>query len=162
MLLVTRTAAVITWQVDKPVTGRLEYWLDGATVREARLVTIPATQHVLQLEGLEPGKTYHFVIYAVDAGGGETVSLENTFATAYNDAAFIITGWEAIVEETGGAKKVTINLTVANTGDLPGGYVLTLKINGVAEESRNVTLEPLAEDDVSFVTLTYPGGDIRH
>jgi uncharacterized repeat protein (TIGR02543 family) len=150
--LVTRSAAVITWEVDIPATGRVEYWHDGASWRETPLDPSLATRHTLRLEGLEPGKTYHFVITAIGAAGAESVSLENTFATAYNAAAFVISGWDSLVEETGSTKKVTVNLVVTNTGDLPGGYGVTLKVNGVAEESRTVTLEPGTETGVSFVT----------
>jgi hypothetical protein len=150
--LVTRSEAVITWEVDIPATGRVEYWHDAASWKETPLDASLATRHTLRLEALEPGKTYRFVITAIGAAGAESVSLENTFATAYNAAAFIITGWDSLVEETGNTKKVSINFMVINTGDLPGGYGVTLKVNGVVQESRTVTLEPGTETAVSFVT----------
>jgi len=73
-------------------------------------------------------------------------------ADSADDAAFIITGWDSLVEETDGAKKITINLTLANTGELPGEHELVFSVNEAVEESRNISLAPGAESEVSFTT----------
>ncbi|NLE89554.1 MAG: hypothetical protein GX602_01250, partial [Dehalococcoidales bacterium] len=63
---------------------------------------------------------------AIDDYGNEVASTTNSFATAHTEAAFQITGWESTVEIAGDGREVTLVITVANTGDLPGGYELTL------------------------------------
>ena len=45
---------------------------------------------------------------------------------------------------------VTITTDVANTGDVEGSYPVVLKINGLVETSREVTLESGARQRVSF------------
>jgi hypothetical protein len=53
---------------------------------------------------------------------------------------------------------VTITVMVTNTGDLPGSYELALKINNEVEETREVTLNGGAYEEVIFTTTKYTCG----
>ncbi len=150
VLLTTRTEAVITWETDKPATGQLEYGAENTEGKLTEFYSDFSTRHVALIDGLEPGKTYYFTIIAIDEYGNETISPENSFSTAFDDAKFIITGWEATIDYGNGSKEVVIDITIKNTGDLPGGHELTLKVNGVIEDSASLTLEPLSSGNISF------------
>jgi hypothetical protein len=53
---------------------------------------------------------------------------------------------------------VTITTNVVNTGDVAGNYNIALKINGQVEESRMVSVGPMASQPVKFtVTRDQPG-----
>ena len=53
---------------------------------------------------------------------------------------------------------VTITTNVVNTGDEPGNYNVALKINGLVEQSRMVSVGPLTSQPVKFtVTKAEPG-----
>jgi len=45
---------------------------------------------------------------------------------------------------------ITITVDVANTGDVEGSYTAVLKINGIVETSREITLDADATQHVSF------------
>lgn len=159
VLLTTRNEAVITWNTDLPAAGKVIYWEEGNSQKETPLETDISTRHVVLLEELEPGKTYNYSILVVDDYGNEVTSPQNSFATVYTEAAFKITGWNSdiAIEEDG--RQVTINVTVANSGDLPGGYELVLKINGTTKESRTVNLEPGGTETATFNVLLETAGN---
>ncbi|MDD4322992.1 MAG: CARDB domain-containing protein [Dehalococcoidales bacterium] len=158
VLLTTRNEAVITWNTDLPAAGKVIYWEDGNSQKETPLETDISTRHVVLLEDLEPGKTYNYSILAVDDYGNEVASPQNSLATTYTEAAFKITGWNSDISIEEDGRQVTINVTVANSGDLPGGYELVLKVNGTTKESQTVNLEPGGTETVTFnVLLETPG-----
>ncbi len=153
VMLITRTEAVITWQTNRPASGELVYWKDGGQTKTISAGGEANDRHSALIEGLEPGQTYHFVLKAVDAFGNQVESPENIFATGYDEALFFITEWESIIKTVDEGKQVTINLTIANTGDMPAGYEITLKVNGLVIESNNIAFEPHSTGSASMTTL---------
>ena len=65
----------------------------------------------------------------------------------FTTSALTIFPAEVNVEET-----VTISTTVTNTGDVTGTYQVTLKIDGIAEQVKQVTLDKGTSLDVIFKT----------
>ncbi|MBN1369444.1 MAG: InlB B-repeat-containing protein [Dehalococcoidaceae bacterium] len=94
----TRNEAVIIWEFDKPITGSMEYRADGGLGQKTPEEPGFSPMHVTLLENLEPGTVYTYTVTATDEAGNEVSTDENTFVTAYNDARFIITGWNSSVE----------------------------------------------------------------
>jgi len=53
---------------------------------------------------------------------------------------------------------VTISISVANTGEEEGSYTVTLKLNGVVEETREITLAGGSSETVTFATAKDEAG----
>jgi len=110
-----------------------------------------------------------------DAGAGKWVELESTvdpeantitatvshftaFATlAYlppepAPAAFRLSSLTISPNEVALGESVTISIEVANTGEEAGSYKLTLKIDGMAEATKEVTVNDGASQKVTFTT----------
>ena len=77
-----QTEARITWTLDAPGTGQVEY---GRTTDYGRRTTLESsfdyTTHIQLITGLRAGRTYHFRIHSTDRDGVETVSDDRTFET---------------------------------------------------------------------------------
>ena len=78
----TTTTATISWSLDQPATGQVEY---GKTAAYGSLSTPELTfnysAHVQALTGLAPGTLYHFRVRSTNQAGVQTVSGDNTFST---------------------------------------------------------------------------------
>ena len=72
---------------------------------------------------------------------------------AFASSSLTISPREVDVDET-----VTISILVANTGEEEGSYTITLKINGVAEQTREITLAGGASETVIFATAKDEAG----
>jgi hypothetical protein len=78
---VSTASVTIQWTTNTPTDSRVEYGLDtsyGSTVSDASAVTA----HALTVDGLQPGRIYHFRVHSKDASGKEAVSPDLHFATA--------------------------------------------------------------------------------
>ncbi len=76
-----RAGATITWSTNEAATSRVEYGLTeqyGETTAEALSLT---TSHIVELEGLLAGRTYHYRAISKDAAGNEAVSADAVFST---------------------------------------------------------------------------------
>jgi len=73
-------------------------------------------------------------------------------------AAFQISPLSISPTEIGTGETVNISILVANTGGQSGSYKLTLKINGVMEAEREVTIDSGASEQVSFTTSKADAG----
>jgi hypothetical protein len=65
-------------------------------------------------------------------------------------AGFTVGGLSINPAEATAGEEVTVSVLVTNTGDLAGSYEVVLKINNVEEETRQVTLEAGAAEQVFF------------
>jgi peroxiredoxin/RNA polymerase subunit RPABC4/transcription elongation factor Spt4 len=59
---ITRTSATVTWKTDKKSNSLVIYCLDGGTQCENAKDDALVTDHVVQLAGLEQGKSYHITV----------------------------------------------------------------------------------------------------
>ena len=104
---------------------------------ELDCVVDPATHTVT-------GQASHFTLFAILGKAG---------AAAFSPSNLAITPAEAFTGEA-----VTISVDVQNTGEVEGSYTATLKVNGVAEETEEVTLAAGASITMSFaVSKDTPG-----
>jgi hypothetical protein len=114
------------------------------------------------------------VLAYYDQKAGEWVNLEGTVDTERNTitvfishfTAFTILGYEVVPEpaaftagslvisptEVAIGQTVNVSLSVANTGGIAGSYKVTLKINGVVEATKEVTVGAGASETVTFTT----------
>jgi len=150
--LVTRSEALISWEMSKPVTGTVEYWTGSEAKKTVSAGDDYKSIHLALLEGLEPGNTYNFIITTWDEIGNEVASQQYSFATAYNEARFFITGWDSSVAVNESGRQVSVEVTVTNTGDVAGGYEVVLILDGSVIDTGNITIEPQTEKSVSFST----------
>ena len=109
-------------------------------------------------------KTISFIVtsdtigeYNVDISGlpgmFEVKAPEPPAPATFTTSALTISPAEVNVEET-----VTISTTVTNTGDVTGTYQVTLKIDGVAVQVKQVTLDKGTSLDVIFKTAANAAG----
>ena len=79
---ITQTAGVVTWTLNKPATGQVEYGTTSAYgMATTPELTYTHTTHVQQVSGLAPGTTYHFRVKSKDSAGTQVVSSDSTFTT---------------------------------------------------------------------------------
>ncbi len=94
-----------------------------------------------------------------DTAGTYTVSVDGLSGTftvktviTPKPAAFTASGLSISPTEVNVGQSVTISATIKNTGDLSGTYKVTLKINDVAVETKDVTLAGGSSQTVTFTT----------
>lgn len=81
---VTQTGAVISWTLNEPGTGRIEYGTTTAygNVRTPEEFSFTYSGHVQALSGLTAGTRYHYRVTSRNQAGGTTSSADNTFTTS--------------------------------------------------------------------------------
>jgi len=149
---ITESSADISWKTHEKSDSQVEYWSNGhqlSALAEERVIS-----HLIHLTDLRPGTTYHFKVRSSDASGNLAVSEEQTFTTLGEApaAAFTTTSLSISPDEVAIGETVTISVTVTNSGKASGSYEVTLKINGVVAETREVTLKAGASQQVTFTT----------
>jgi peroxiredoxin len=71
---ITETGATISWETDKPTTGKVEYGTTEAYGSTAPLDAILSTWHSVTLTGLDPGTAYYLRVTSTDAAGNEATA----------------------------------------------------------------------------------------
>jgi len=147
---ITETTANISWLTDEPGTSQVQY-------RASPFVLSPldetlVTEHSVKLTGLTPGTTYHCIAMSRDAAGNHAVSPEYTFTTLGEEPAAIFTSSSLSISPSRAdiGESVTISVLVTNTGNTAGSYEVALKLNGVTEATKQVTLDAGASESVDF------------
>lgn len=102
---------------------------------------------------LGPGKNTT-VSFTVSQDKSETYTVEveglsETFSVL-KPAKFEVSDLLVAPSKVGPGENVTVTVDVANVGEVQGNYTVDLKVDGVAEKSRNVTLNGGENTDVSF------------
>ncbi len=90
-----------------------------------------------------------------DAAGTYTVGIDGLsgmFKVKAASATFTVSDLTVSPTEVDIGQSVTININVTNTGGVTGTYPVTLKVNNVAAETKNVTLASGASQKVTFTT----------
>ncbi|MFC2043980.1 Ig-like domain-containing protein [Chloroflexota bacterium] len=73
-------------------------------------------------------------------------------------AAFTVSSLSISPSEVNVGEMVTISVMVANTGEATGTHIVTLELNGVAAETREVTVNGGASQKVTFTTARDTAG----
>ncbi|MDD5319873.1 MAG: fibronectin type III domain-containing protein [Methylococcales bacterium] len=80
---ITQTGAKISWTLNQPATGQVEY---GTTIsygsKSVKETSFQYSAHVQTLSGLAPGTLYHYRVRSTNQAGVESVSGDFTFTTA--------------------------------------------------------------------------------
>jgi hypothetical protein len=147
---VTKTSADITWETDEKSDSQVEYWASPGTLTP--LETAMVTDHLVHLDELNPGNTYYFKTRSTDKAGNLAVSEEHTFTTLAGAAAFTSSELSISPSAVYVGETVTISVSIANNGDAAGSFMVTLKINGVVEGTKEITLNAGASGEVTFTT----------
>ena len=155
---ITETSADISWRTNEASTSQVEYWSSPSKL--SPLDTAMVYDHLVHLTDLIPGTIYHYKTMSKDAAGNLAVSDEGSFTTAGKAPAAIFTTRDLSISptEVNIGETVTISVTVANTGTASGSYKVTLKINGVVEATKDITLNPGASEQVTLTTAKNVAG----
>ena len=155
---ITGTSADISWRTNEASTSQVEYWSSPSTL--SPLDETMCFDHLVHLTGLTPGTTYHYKTMSKDKAGNLAVSDERTFTTLgeAEAAAFSVSDPSISPIDANIGETVTISVLVANTGDASGSYEVTLKINGVAEATKEATVGAGASEEVTFTTAKDAAG----
>ena len=78
---ITTSGAQVSWTLNEPATGRVEYGLTAAYGSWSVLEPSYLTSHVQQLSGLAAATIYHFRVRSTDAAGNTVISSDRLFAT---------------------------------------------------------------------------------
>lgn len=149
---ITETSANISWKTDEMSDSQVEYWSSPSEF--SPLDTGRVIYHLVHLTGLVSNTTYYYKVMSKDAAGNLAVSSEQTFTTLETPfASFSITNLLISPSEVDIGENVTISILVTNTGDVPGSYEAVLKINGVVEVIKGVTLNAGASEEILFTTV---------
>ena len=149
---ITENSADISWDTNKPSNSQVEYWASPRMTTPLDQAMV--TSHLIHLTGLTSDTTYHFIAKSWDASGMLALSDEYTFTTRKAPvAAFACSNLSISPGEVNIGEAVTISVMVANTGTAFGTYKVTLKINGVVEETKDITLNAGASEKVTFTMV---------
>ena len=148
---ITETGADISWKTHEKSDSQVEYWASPSTL--SSLDTEMTLNHLVSITDLTPGATHHFRVMSTDRAGNQAVSDEHTLTTleppaaAFTSSRLSISPSEVNIGET-----VTISVLITNTGNAAGSYEVALKINGVVEATKDVTLNAGTSEEVTFTT----------
>ncbi len=149
---ITRTGADINWKTHEKSDSQVEYWASPS--KKTTLDEERALIHLVSLTDLTPGTTQYFRVMSADRAGNQAVSGEHVFNTLGAPPAANFTSSKLSISpsEVNIGETVTISVLITNTGDAAGSYKVTLKINGVEEATRDITLNAGASKEVTFTT----------
>ena len=140
----TATTVIYYWNGTSWVAASNQTFAGGCIV-----VTVTGSTHpsLSELTGLPFGSS-SAPSGGVEGGGGAT------YYFGITDLA--ITPTEVYIGEA-----VTITAEVKNKGDAPGSYTVKLKINGVVEEKKTVTLAAHEKKTVTFTVIKEEAGTYK-
>jgi len=126
----------VTLKIDDVVVATEEVTLAGGA---SQRVTFTITKDITDT-------------YSVDVSGLTGSFTVKEEVVPLVPAAFTISSLAISPAEVDVGKSVTISVLASNTGDLTGSYEVTLKIDNVVVETKEVTLAGGASQKVTFTT----------
>ena len=149
---ITETTVDIIWRTHEKGDSQVEYWSSPGNF--SPLDPEFVIEHLVHLTDLTPATTYHYQVMSKDRAGNLTVSDEYIFTTLGKPPAAAFTTSNLIISpsEVGVGEAVTISILITNAGDAADSYAVTLKINGVVEATKEVTLSAGTSQEVIFTT----------
>ncbi len=79
---ITTNSARIVWQTDEASTSQVDYGRQASLYSDTAIVPGITTTHVVELTGLQPFTTYHFVVVSRDGFGNTSSSADLSFHTS--------------------------------------------------------------------------------
>ena len=148
---VTKTTADVLWNTNEDSDSSVEYYASPAVVTPTDTELV--TDHIVHLDELNPGTNYYFRVSSTDDDGNTADSDEHTFTTLPGEAAFTSSRLSVSPGTVYVGEPVTISVLVTNSGDAVGSYRVMFEINGMVEETREITLDANASEELSFTTV---------
>jgi len=148
----TETSADISWMTQELSDSQVEYWSSPSEF--SPLDPEMVIYHLVYLTDLTPGTTYYYRTMSGDRAGNLAVSDAYTLTTLGElpAAVFAFTRLFISPGAVNIGETVTISVLVTNTGNTADSFEVTLKIDGVAETTKEVTLNAGASEEVTFAT----------
>jgi len=103
---------------------------------------VPLTSQVNTENNIVTAPVSHFTTFAIMGA-----------AVSPTPANFSVTSLDLSSEQVEPGQEVLVTVDVTNTGGCEASYSLDLTINGVVEQTKTVTLAPLASDTVTFTII---------
>ncbi|MFC1939781.1 Ig-like domain-containing protein [Chloroflexota bacterium] len=153
---ITKNSATIVWNTNDISTTQVEYWASPSMF--SPLDDTMVTYHEVHLTGLNVATTYHYRTMSKDRGGNLAISDEYTFTTSGTPATFAVSGLSVSPTQVDIGATVTVSVTVTNTGDASGNYIVTLKVNNADVETKTGTLAGGKSQQVTFTTSKNTAG----
>lgn len=153
---IAKASANIRWTTNERSTSQVEYWSSPS-----KLTPLDETlvyEHVVHLTDLTSATTYHYKTMSQDKQGNLAVSDGYTFTTLGMPATFVSSALTISPDEVDIGERVNISVSVANTGDLGGSYKVTLKIDNVVIDTKDVILAGGAGQKVTFTVAKDAAG----
>jgi hypothetical protein len=147
---ITKSSADISWKTNEKSDSQVEYW--SSPSKFSPLDTAMVIYHLVHLTDLTPGTSYYFKVMSRDAADNLAVSDVYAFTTLPGVAIFAASKLSISPSEVYIGETVAITVLVTNTGDGAGNYKVVLKINGVVEATKDITLNAGASGEVAFTT----------
>jgi len=126
----------ICWTTDEPSTSQVKYWASPSKVTPLDETLV--THHVVHLTNLVPGTTYYYMTLSRDEKGNIAVSPTYTFTTLVRPVTFTISELNITPAKANIGEEITINVLVTNTSDVTRDYEVTLYVDDVAEDSKQI------------------------
>jgi hypothetical protein len=145
---ITKTTADICWKTHEKSDSQVRYRSSPDMLSE--LDEEMVIEHRVHLTGLTPATTYYYITMSRDRSDNLAESDEYTFTTLGDPAAFDIRSLDITPAEVEIGEEVTISAMVYNTGDGPGSYELTLKVDDAAVDTEEVSLYGGTSQKVTF------------
>ncbi len=162
------SSAQVTWSLDQPCTGYLEWGTTTAYGHEtAHETSFNYSTHIQDITGLTPGTTYHFRTHNANAAGWETVSADETFTTSPTygirpaPASLAALAYPSTVTWQPKTAGTTYHLTAGMT-EAQQNAVLATVANGTITAPSLVVWAPGTYSRVSGVPVAAGAHDIIH
>ena len=139
------TAASITVFFEYGITDNYGITTSGKTLTNEGTCSI-------NLTGLKPNTEYHFRAKADGGVNGTALGNDMTFTTLGPAAISLAPNSSVKINppEAGSGENVSISVTVLNSGGASGSYNLVLKINGLIENTQEITVPAGVSRDINF------------
>ena len=146
---ITSSTATIAWMTDKLANSQIEFGLTDAFGSESTLNAAFANTHVVILNDLEAGTTYHYRIRTTDAGGRLTLGEENTFTTSaalssgVSSASLPTISTVETSTLTASSARITWLVSVPTDGQVEYGLTTSYGSSSTVDSSLSLTHETL-------------------
>jgi hypothetical protein len=124
---VASTSAEISWRTYRSVVCNLEYGTGifyGNLLREQR----PATEHKLEITGLNPETLYHFRVQYLDEDANSYASYDYSFKTTDADRPYPPKSLKILPFAASGM--VELEWVASTVGDSTGGFIVYRQVKG--------------------------------
>ena len=145
---IAKTTTDVYWRTQEKSDTHVEYRSNPSMFSE--LDEERVINHHISLTGLTPATTYYYKTMSRDRSGNLAVSDEYTFTTLGTPATFTTSIPTISPTEVDIGENINISAVVANTGDAPGTYEVTLKIDDAVAATKEVTLAGGTSQTVTF------------